>query len=269
MSPTFRVSPATPADYPACARLFAELEVPDAAWSAARFEETVVPDAIVLREDDAVVAYAWGRTRGDRFHVMHVAVDPLCRRRGAGRLLMTTLAARARALGLARWMLNTKPENIKARALYESFGMSVAFASASVQLGWSDIERLEGTAGVHARVLLPGDDAAFEGACGLGAGEIESLRKMRVVLGAENEHGPVAFCGFDRELPGVAPIRVSAPSFARALLEAARPHALGGHSYARIFAEGDPALEEALTRAGGKVVMRVIRMEGDVPSELT
>ncbi len=266
MSPPLRVSPATPADYPACARLFVELEVPDAVWSAERFAELVAPDAIVLRaEDDAVVAYAWGRPRGDRFHVMHVAVDPLCRGRGAGRLLMTTLAARARALGLSRWMLNTKPENVVAQALYGRFGMSVTFASASVQLAWSDVAHLEDAAGVHARELGPGDDAAFERACGLGAGEIGSLRKIRIVLGAENEHGPVAFCSIDPELPGVSPLRVASPSFARTLLEAARAHALEGQSYIRIFAEGDPALEEALTRAGGTVVLRVIRMEGDVP----
>ncbi|MEO6572675.1 MAG: GNAT family N-acetyltransferase [Polyangiaceae bacterium] len=267
MSSPLRVSQATSADYAACARLFAELEVPEPPWSAERFSETVVPDAIVLRADDAVVAYGWARQRGDVFHVMHVAVDPLHRGRGAGRLVMTTLAARARALGLSRWMLNTKPTNLVARALYEQFGMSVAFESSSVQLAWSDVERLEIAAGVHAREIGPSEDGAFEQARGLGVGEIDSFRKMgRIVFGAEDEHGPVAFGAFDRDYPGVSPMRVKAPRFVRILLDAVRPHVREGQSYVRISVEGDPALEDALTQAGGKVVLRVLRMHGDVPS---
>ncbi len=270
-----RVTPATRDDYDACARLFAELAVPDPVWPRERFVESVAPDTIVLRseggeggEDEEVVGYAWARPRGDVMHVVHVVVDPRARRSGAGDLLMTALAERARASGLARWMLNVKPDNVAARRLYERHGMHVAFESASVRFSWSDVERLDEAPGMRARPLTIADDAAFEAACGLARGEIASLRDAqgRVALGACDIAGtPLAFAAFDRDFPGLSPVRASASGSARALLAAARPFVHAGQTWLRIFAEGDPALEEALTRAGGQVVLRALRMEGTVP----
>jgi GNAT superfamily N-acetyltransferase len=263
------VSAATIDDYDECARLFVELEVPDPVWSRERFCEIVLPDTIVLREAGAIAGYAWGRVRGDSFHVVHVVTDPAHRGRGVGRALMTALAARAKERGLARWMLNVKPDNVAARALYEACGMTVAMESASVQLQWSDVPRLEDAPGVVARELAPSDDAAFERACGLFPGEIAPLRdtQQRIVLGASEADGPVGFGAFDPHFPGVAPLRVRAPKFTRAILEAARPHALAGQSYIRAFAEGDPALEEALVAAGGTVLLRALRMQGTIPQK--
>ena len=250
MPPMLIVAPAAPEDYAACARLFADLEVPDPVWDEDRFIHMVAPDTVVLREGDAVRGYAWARPRGDALHVVHVVVDRSHRGRGAGRLLMATLAARARALGFSRWLLNVKPENLAARALYERCGMAVAFASASLQLDWSNVPRLEARAGARGRELSSEDDSAFERAFGLSKSEIAPLRETqgRILLGVEDESGPAAFGAFEPRFPGIAPMRVRAPAYARALLETARPYALEGQTYVRMFAEGDPTLEGALTQ---------------------
>jgi hypothetical protein len=53
-------------------------------------------------------------------------------------------------------MLTVKPDNVVARALYESVGMVEVLASTVVNLGWRDVERLPAADGVVVRPL--GDD---------------------------------------------------------------------------------------------------------------
>lgn len=260
-----RVTPATADDYDACAALFAELKVPDAPWSREQFSMDVAHDSVVLRDGAHALGYAWGRPRGEVFHVVHVVVDPAHRKRGAGRTLMDALAARARALGLARWRLNVKEENTAARALYTRYGMSVDHEAASVHFAWSNVPRLEVAEGVRARAFEPADDATFEARCGLEPRELGSLREIRrVLIGAERHGVPVGVAALDVDFPGFSPFRVDA-SHARAVLETARAYARPEHAGIRIFAEGDPRLELALVGAGGEVVLRALRMSGAVP----
>ena len=187
MTSRWTVSPALPADYPAFARLLPELGVPDPTPSADRFARTIARDALVVRDGDEILGYLWARPRGDRLHVVHVITDPAHRGRGVGRALMLAIAEPARAAGFRRWMLNVKPENVAARALYERCGMRVAFASVAMHLVWTDVERMEVPTGIVALSLAPADDARFEDALALLRGEVASQRALegRVLLGAE------------------------------------------------------------------------------------
>ncbi len=265
-STDFELSAASTADYPAFARLFTELAVPEAAPSAKRFAEAIAPDAMFLREREAVIGYAWARRRGDSLHVVHVVVAASHRGRGAGRALMNAVAARGRALGLQRWMLNVKPENLKARALYERCGMCVVHESASIRFAWAHTSRLANAPSVTTRVLAAADDEAFETALSLSRGELDGFRTTlaRTVVGGEVAGAPVGVLAFDPSLPGASPFRLRAPEHARPLLEALRPHSRAEHDFLFAFVEGDPALESCLLAAGGRAVMRALRMEGEI-----
>jgi GNAT superfamily N-acetyltransferase len=267
---TFAVSSASAADYPSFARLFPELVVPDPVPSVERFAESIAPQAIFVRDGDAVVGYAWARPRGARLHIVHVITDPAYRRRGVGRALMDALAERGRAAGFRRWMLNVKPENVAARELYAQCGMQVVLEGVSLRLAWADVPRLASSAGVTTRPLAPADDARFEDALGLTRGDFSASRTLpgRVFVGAEVEGRAVGCVSFDPSFPGASVFRVSAPEHARAVLEAIRPHALPEHDRLMVFTEGDPALEAALLAAGAGVILRVLRMEGDLPPAL-
>ncbi len=241
--------------------------MPDPTPSADRFARTIAPDALVLRDGDEVLGYLWARPRGDRMHVVHVITDPTHRGRGVGRALMTAIADRGRAAGFRRWMLNVKPENVAARALYERCGLRVAFASVSMHVAWTDVARMATPAGIVARMLAPADDARFEDALALPRGEIASQRALegRVLVGAEDAAGPVGIAVFDPSYPAAGLFRARAPEHARALLDGIRPYALPAHDHVHVVVEGDPALEAALTAAGATVVMPMLRMEGEIP----
>ena len=119
----FAIAPGRAEDYEAFARLFPALEVIEPTPSRDYFETSILPGAIFLRDENEVAGYAWMRVRGERMHVVHVIVDPVHRRKGIGRALMLAIAEKARASGFDCWMLNVKPENVVAQALYESVGM--------------------------------------------------------------------------------------------------------------------------------------------------
>jgi hypothetical protein len=55
------------------------------------------------------------------------------------------------------------------------------------------------------------------------------------------------------------------PGHTRVLLNAIRPYAQPDHDSVNVLIEGDPALEAMLTASGAEAVMRVLRMEGDIP----
>ncbi|MEO7110193.1 MAG: GNAT family N-acetyltransferase [Polyangiaceae bacterium] len=163
-STKWRVDVGTAADYEAFAKLFPELAVIEATPSFERFCETIAAGSIFVREGDAVAGYAWARARGETLHVVHVIVSPTHRRHGVGKILMNALAERGRNDGFEKWMLNVKPENEAARALYESCGMRGTCESVSMRFRWSDVAKLEAAADVTARELAPEEDVRFENA---------------------------------------------------------------------------------------------------------
>lgn len=267
MSSGFVISNATAADYPAFVRLFPELAVHDPIPSAERFAETIAPQAIFAREGDTIVGYASWRPRGERLHVVHVITDPAHRRRGVGRVLMLDLSKRARAAGLRRWMLNVKPENDAALKLYAACGMQTVLESVQLRLAWVDIAKLPTPpAGATTGSLAPSDDRRVEDALGLAPGDFSACRATpgRVFLGAMVDGVPVGCVAFDPAFPGAPVLRARSPGHARAILESLRPHAPPQHDRLFMFLEGDPALESILVGVGAEVMLRVLRMEGDV-----
>lgn len=267
--PELTARPASAADYPTFTRLFPELGVPDAIPTADAFANRIVPGAIMLCDDGASVGYAWARARGDRFHVVHVIVDPLHRRRGVGRALMQALARRARGAGFTRWMLNVKPGNVAARTLYGCFGMQASLEAVSMCVRWGDVACLPDAGEVSTRWLTPADDTRYEEALGTPRGEIASCRTLgRMTAGIETASPPqvpLGFLGFEPTFPGAAPFCVRTPDHARRLLESVRPHALPAFDHLFVFVEGDPALEGVFTAAGARPAERLLRMEGEIP----
>jgi ribosomal-protein-alanine N-acetyltransferase len=77
------------------------------------------------RETEAtatVVGYLCLWAVADEVHVTNLAVHPVRRGEGVGRLLLGTLLARHRALGARRAFLEVRPGNVEARRLYAGLG---------------------------------------------------------------------------------------------------------------------------------------------------
>ena len=62
--------------------------------------------------------------RDDEAEIRMLAVDPAAQGRGIGRALTTACLERARADGLAGMALYTRPHNVGAQRLYQSFGFA-------------------------------------------------------------------------------------------------------------------------------------------------
>jgi ribosomal protein S18 acetylase RimI-like enzyme len=265
---SYSVTRGTSSDYEAFARLFPELAVIESAPSFERFCESIAPESIFVREGDVVAGYAWSRARGEKLHVVHVIVAPTHRRRGVGKFIMNAIAEHGRKSGFESWMLNVKPENAAARALYESCGMRNAGESVSMRFRWNDISNLETAPDVSVRLLEPHEDARFEEALSFDRDEVSNYRALhRLIFGAENSKNEIVGVGvFDRGFPGVSPLRIAASTVARSLFEKMREHALPDHDSIFVFVEKDSKLELTLTKANAEPVMRVLRMEGAIPS---
>jgi ribosomal protein S18 acetylase RimI-like enzyme len=260
-----RIRHAVDDDHDAYTRLFTELAVPEAPQSRDRFVSSMREDVLVAEDDEGIVSLVWARARGGLWHIVHLMSDPRRRRRGVGRALLLAAAARGRSLGHQRWMLNVKPENVAARALYESVGMVEVMASAVVKLGWRDVERLPAADGV---VVGPvADDVDAVPALQLLPGELAAARSLpgRAFVEARRDGGLVGVAGFDAAFSGSPLFRVVDLGVARPLLAALAPHARARDDALRVYIEGQPALRDALVGVGGDVVMRVLRLEGDLP----
>lgn len=98
-------------------------------WSRGAFlyeiEQNQVARCWVGREDGRIVGYVCLWEVADELHVTNVAVHPDARRRGFARALLESVFARARAAGTRMVLLEVRPTNTEALALYESFGFRV------------------------------------------------------------------------------------------------------------------------------------------------
>ncbi len=98
-------------------------------WSRGAFlyemEQNQVARCFVIREEARLIGYICLWEVADELHITNIAVRPDARRRGIGRTLLgrTLDDARSRALRLV--VLEVRPSNTEARALYESFGFRV------------------------------------------------------------------------------------------------------------------------------------------------
>ena len=98
-------------------------------WSRGAFlyeiQQNRVARCNVMREAGIVVAYLCLWEIADEIHITNVAVRPSHRRRGLARMLLAGALAEARARDIRLVVLEVRPSNREAIALYESFGFRV------------------------------------------------------------------------------------------------------------------------------------------------
>ena len=98
-------------------------------WSRGAFlyelEQNQVARCYVVRDEARVVGYICLWEVADEMHVTNIAVHPDARRRGIGRLLLARTLGEARQRVMRIVVLEVRPSNVEARALYESFGFRV------------------------------------------------------------------------------------------------------------------------------------------------
>lgn len=98
-------------------------------WSRGAFvyeiEQNRVARCYVIREANRLVGYICVWEVADEMHVTNIAVHPAARRRGIGRALLGSVLEDARQRAMRLVVLEVRPSNAEARALYESFGFRV------------------------------------------------------------------------------------------------------------------------------------------------
>jgi ribosomal-protein-alanine N-acetyltransferase len=98
-------------------------------WSRGAFiyemEQNRVARCWVMREREHVVGYVCLWEIGDEVHVTNIAVHPDSRRRGLGRMLLSSILDDARRRQLRVVGLEVRPSNQEALGLYDSFGFKV------------------------------------------------------------------------------------------------------------------------------------------------
>jgi [ribosomal protein S18]-alanine N-acetyltransferase len=95
-------------------------------WSRGAFlyelQQNRVARCWVMREGTALVGYICLWEIGDEIHITNVAVAPAARRRGIGRLLLQGVLDYALGHQVSLVVLEVRPSNAEALALYESAG---------------------------------------------------------------------------------------------------------------------------------------------------
>lgn len=98
-------------------------------WSRGAFlyeiEQNQVARCWVLRQKRWLVGYLCLWEIADEVHVTNIAVHPECRRQGHGRMLLSWIMDDARRREMRLVVLEVRPSNTEARALYDSFGFRV------------------------------------------------------------------------------------------------------------------------------------------------
>jgi GNAT superfamily N-acetyltransferase len=270
--PTIRLRPATDDDHAAFLRLHPELGIDDPPPSPAEWTARLVPRTLVVDSGGATLGFIVFETLAGEGYVRNLMVDRSWRRHGAGRLMMLAAAGKLRRAGCKAWRLNVKEDNASAIRLYESLGLRRVHASLAMTLPWAATERLPAPpAPVRARPIEPADDAALEEAFDLPAGQLAGMRQMpgQILVrldAAEGAEGPpLGLARLDPRFPGAYPFRLRVPSFARAMFDALRPHALPEHPFVKLLIEGDDALVERLAAVGAVTTLRIAHMRGPLP----
>jgi ribosomal protein S18 acetylase RimI-like enzyme len=261
--------PATPEDYALFARFFPELGAEDPT-PRTEWWNKLCGEAIFLEEDGVAVGYAWAFALGEDGYVNHVVIDAAARGRGVGRALMEAVARRLRAAGCVRWSLFVKEDNATAIALYRRCGLAVKFESEMILLAWDAVASLPYDASVTVRPLDVAEDGETERAFGLPVGRFERSRCMpgrRSFAVAHCDETIVGVLVFDVATTSTQMLHARTPAVARALLEAVRParrRSDTSDTDVRLFIDADPILWTAAKAAGGRLMLRMLRMEGSL-----
>lgn len=93
-------------------------------WSRGNFVDTLdcAYPAWVLRDADGVLAYFLLMPMVDEMHLLNLAVRADSQGRGLGRFMLDKALACARAMGMASMLLEVRPSNVGALALYGQSG---------------------------------------------------------------------------------------------------------------------------------------------------
>lgn len=95
-------------------------------WSWAALEQELASDSLrlplVAEVGGKVVGYLMAWKIVDQLHVLNIAADRGCRRRGVGTALLLAAAGQATEMGLVEITLEVRESNSEARAFYLSHG---------------------------------------------------------------------------------------------------------------------------------------------------
>jgi ribosomal-protein-alanine N-acetyltransferase len=98
-------------------------------WSRGAFlyelEQNRVARCYVVREDGRLIGYICLWEVADELHVTNIAVHPAARRRGLARAMLAQVMDEARRRSTRIVVLEVRPSNVEARALYDSLGFRV------------------------------------------------------------------------------------------------------------------------------------------------
>lgn len=111
------------ADLPAVMRI--ERTAYDFPWTEGVFRDCLRVGYgcwVALNETDSVAGYTLMSTAVDEAHVLNLCVGADYRRRGLGRFLLNHLISEARRDGMVRLLLEVRPSNEPAVALYHAHG---------------------------------------------------------------------------------------------------------------------------------------------------
>lgn len=260
-APPCRPRAALPADFPAFAALFLELETGDPVPSEEAFASDLAPRTLVADAGGRVVGYVTFQILRETVYVRNVATAPEVRRSGIGRALMEAVAARGREAGCTAWCLNVKPGNVPAIRLYESLGMRRRYRSVALRLAW---ERVAGVAPAEAHVIAAAEDDASEAAAALEPGTLADARARggRVLLAATDAAGLAGVAVFDPTFPGAFPFAPLRPSIALPLLAAMKPWARPEDTTVGVVLEDRPAAVDALLSAGATLHLELDHRKG-------
>ncbi|HEV8321782.1 MAG TPA: ribosomal protein S18-alanine N-acetyltransferase [Myxococcota bacterium] len=119
------IRPARPEDLDAVVAI--ERRSYRAPWSREAFERDLrkplsALEVVVAGDPERVVAYVSYWVVVDELHILNLAVDPEARRRGHATALLDHVLSLARAKSLAHLLLEVRPTNAPAVALYRRFG---------------------------------------------------------------------------------------------------------------------------------------------------
>jgi ribosomal-protein-alanine N-acetyltransferase len=81
-------------------------------------------EGLLIGNRDGTVGFVLFRVAADEAEVLTIAVDPACRRQGAGRRLLDAAVGRVRSRGARALYLEVGADNGAARALYGRVGFS-------------------------------------------------------------------------------------------------------------------------------------------------
>jgi GNAT superfamily N-acetyltransferase len=255
---------ASPEDYATFARLFPELGIDDPIPGRDAWATGYVPFTLIAHDAADALGFAFTQEYADTGYVRNVVVAAEARRRGVGRALMEATARHLRAAGKSRWRLNVGPQNVAARALYESLGMRTLYTSRAVRLPWTAAELLPASDEV-VEESAPARDAELEALFDLPRGQLAGQRDTgRSVLAAHASGRPRGVAVFAPAFPGAFPFRALDRGAARRLVEAMHVR-VADRPHVNLVIDDDEALVSVLVAAGAEVRGDFLHLGGPLP----